>query len=86
MDFYPWLLCSKLVQNPYLLYVEHIFEGSNAKNLMKMQIMSSLSNVGGLIEVEVPFEVLCFDANGTSAFQVRVKFGTCRFFFDRDPL
>jgi hypothetical protein len=83
MDFYPWLLCSRLVQNPYLLYVEHILEGSNAKNLMKMQIMSSLFDVGGLIEVEVPFEVLCFDANGMSAFQARVKFETCKFFLTR---
>jgi hypothetical protein len=72
MDFYPWLLCSRQVQNPYLLYVEHILEGSNAQNLMKIQIMSSLFDVGGLIKIEVPFEVLCFDANGMSAFQVRV--------------
>jgi hypothetical protein len=31
---------------------------------MKVQIMSSLFNVEGLIEVEVPSKALCFDANG----------------------
>jgi hypothetical protein len=39
--------------------------------------MSFLFNVGGLIKVEVPFEVLCFDANGMSTFQARVTIQIC---------
>lgn len=49
-------------------FFEHIFKGSNAQNLIKV-IMNSLFNPRGLRKVEVPFQLLCVDANGVNTFQ-----------------
>jgi hypothetical protein len=51
-----------------MLFVEHILKGSNAQKLTKV-IMNSLFNARGLKKVEVPFQLLCVDANGVNTFQ-----------------
>jgi hypothetical protein len=43
-----------------LVSIEHIFEGSNTENMMKV-IMSSLFNIGHLTKAKVPSMLLCFD-------------------------
>jgi len=61
-------ICSRIMHNPYFVFVECIIEGSSAQNLMKV-IMNFQFNVRGLIEVEVPFRLLCFGVDGVSTFQ-----------------
>jgi hypothetical protein len=51
-----------------MFFVEHIIKGSNAQKMTKV-IMNSLFNARGLRKDEVPFRLLCVNANGVNTFQ-----------------
>lgn len=73
MDYQNWIsIHGYCVQDqcriPILLTTNHVVEGSNAQNLIKV-IIDTLVAINGLTKVEVSNRSLCFGANGVNVVQ-----------------